>query len=166
MSADFRYFPAILGEVIAEVRKEYDANNLSPYFGYGTYFELMEMCKVKDMNQQLKYPLIWLVWEAEEDKQSWLDPYMYKVAPSVYICDFANTDDLTDQRYINVINPVLYKIFDILISELGYHPNINIDSEFSYTAIDHPFWLCNDAGAFDDLSAIEIKFENLLMIKN
>jgi len=164
--SEFRDFPAMLGQVVAEVRKEYDQANLAPYFGYGTYFELMEMCKVKDMNQQVKYPLIWLVWEAEEDKLNWIDPYIYTVAPRVYICSFAGVDDSTEQRYANVINPTLYPIFDLLIDELGYHPNIVLGSDFTYPVNDHPFWLRNDAGAFDDLSAIEIKFENLQMFKN
>lgn len=161
--SDFRDFPAIFGEVVAEVVKEY---NLNLYYEFGSYLELMEKCKIKDNNQLEKYPLIWLVWDgAMDSQQKWTDPYLYTISPKVFICHWTMKDNNTDQRYSQTINPVIYPIFDILISELGYHQNININSSFTYPVTDHPFWLNNEAGEFDTLSAIEIKLENLLIIK-
>jgi hypothetical protein len=166
MSADFRDFPAVFDEVVTEVRSQYDPTNvLQPYYGYGTYFELMELCKVKDMNQLEKYPLIWLVWEQGENEQKWIEEYLYTISPRVFICFPSNADDDTAKRYTNSINSILYPVFDILLSELDYHDRINLNSSFVYNVNDHPFWLRNDAGSFDDLSAIEIKLENLLLIK-
>ena len=167
MSTDFKHFPKIFGEVLSEVRSEYDpANQLKPYYEYGTYLELLEACKIKDNNQEAKYPLIYLVWERGENEKRFIDPYIYTISPRVFICDFAQGDDSSDQRYTDVIETVLHPLFEILLSEMGYHPNIELGSDFRYPTTDHPFWLNNADGSFDDLSAVEIKLENLLMLKS
>jgi hypothetical protein len=165
MSADFKYFPDVFSEVVDEVKKDYDLVNLLPFFEYGSYLELMGACKVKDNNQTSKYPLIWLVWDGAENTENWKESYIYSISPKVFICDLSNIDDDTAQRYANTLKATLYPIFDLLLSKLGYHPNIELNSEFKYTVIAHPFWLNTD-GSFDTLSSIEIKFENLLLLKN
>ena len=164
MSADFKYFPRLFEEVIEEVRKEYDS--IYPLFEYGTYLELIEKCTVKDNNQQSKYPLVWLVWDQNENQQKWIEPYIYTISPRVFICSLAERDNNTEERYTAPLESVLYPIFEILLSELSYHPNIVLGSDFAYPVNDHPFWLNNTEGNFDHLSAIEIKFENLQMFKN
>ncbi|MBV5335113.1 MAG: hypothetical protein JZU49_04835 [Sulfuricurvum sp.] len=166
MSTDFKHFPKIFSEVVSEVRNEYDpTNQLQPYFEYGTYFELMEACKIKDDNQVENYPLIYLVWERGENEKKWIDPCIYTISARVFICALAERDDTSDDRYTNTIEPILYPIFDTLLSELGYHGNIELNSDFTHQVTDHPFWTNTD-GTFDDLSAIEIRLENLLMLKS
>jgi hypothetical protein len=166
MSAEFKYFPDVFKEVIDAVRLRYDlTSNLAPYFAYGTYSELLELCKIKDNNQIVKYPLVWLVWDKSENQQKWTEECLYNIAPHVFICTMTNQDYMTDDHYTNTIKPILYPIFDLLLSEMGYHKYFSLGNDFRYPVNDHPFWLNNDAGNFDILSAIEIKFENLLMIK-
>lgn len=164
MSADFKYFPDVFKEVVDKVRLRY--NQTAPFFEYGTYLELMEICQRKDNNQIAKYPLIWLVWDSKENSESWLDPCMYNISPLVFICDSSKIDDGTAERYTNTLKVTLYPIFDLLLDELGYHDNISLGSDFKHTVKDHPFWLNETDGSFDTLSAIEIKLENLLILKN
>jgi len=49
MSVDFRIFPDIFKEVNDLVIEYIDPDNgLVPYFGFGTYLELLQMCQTKD----------------------------------------------------------------------------------------------------------------------
>jgi hypothetical protein len=167
MSAEFKYFPDLFKEVVEASRLRNDlTNNLHPYYCYGTYLELLELCKTKDNNQIEKYPLVWLVWDNAENTQRWIEECLYNISPRVFICTLTNRDFTTEQHYTNTLKAVLYPIFELLLSEMGYHKNFSLLSDFRYPVNDHPFWLNNDAGQLDILSAIEIKFENLLMIKN
>jgi hypothetical protein len=167
MSVDFIQFPKIIGEVIDKVKAEYDPSNMNcPYYEYGTYKELLVACNIKDNNQIEKYPLIWLVWERGENEKKWIEPYIYTISPRLYICTRANIDDTSDQRFTNTIEPVLFPVFETFISELGYHPNIELNADFTYQVTEHPFWLNATEGTFDILSAIEIKLNNLLMLKS
>jgi hypothetical protein len=161
MTTNFKHFPALFGEVVDQVKLKYKSSRLTPSFEYGTYFELMELCQTKDNNQQQKYPLIWLVWERGENEKKWVDDVIYSISPRVFICTFAQKDDTSAMRYENAINPVLHPMFDALIYELFYHPNMELGDDFKYNVSDHPFWLNNADGTFDILSAIEIKFENI-----
>ncbi|MBE3086893.1 MAG: hypothetical protein IMZ64_11830 [Bacteroidetes bacterium] len=167
MSADFKYFPDVFKEVVDSARLSNDpANNLLPYYAYGTYLELLELCKIKDNNQIEKYPLVWLVWDNAENQQKYIEPYLYNITPRVFICSLTRTDFTSDEHYTNTLKAVLYPIFELVMSEMGYHANISLGADFRYMVNDHPFWLNNDAGQLDVLSAIEIKFENVLMIKS
>jgi len=167
MSADFKYFPDVFEEVVVAARARYDlVNNLLPYYEYGTYLELLEACQIKDNNQVAKYPLVWLVWDVNENQQRWIETNIYNISPMVFICNLTNKEYTTAERYTNTLKAILYPIFELLLSELGYHRNFELGSDFRYPVNDHPFWLNNDVGTLDILSAIEIKFENLLMIKS
>jgi hypothetical protein len=166
MSIDFKYFPQIFGEVVSEVRKVYDQKDSpEPRYEYGTYLELIEACKLKDSNQIEKYPLIWLVWDKDENQQKWIDPCIYSVSPRVFIIASTGADYTTAERYENTIEPILQPIFVILLNELQHHGNISHPLTFNYPSTDHPFWLNNADGTFDCLSAIEIKFEELNLYK-
>lgn len=175
MSVDFRIFPDVFKEVVDKVASDPDiVAILQPYFGdvqvpffeYGTVFELLQTCIRKDNNQESKYPLIWLVWEPQENQQKWIEPYMYTLNAKVFICDRTNIDSTTSQRYEQTMRPILYPILLSLIEWLGNHPCIELNDEFKYPANDHPFWLNNPEGTYDTLSAIEISLQNMLIYKN
>lgn len=160
MSTDFKIFPDVFKDVVTEVRARYDlTNGVQPYFGFGTYEDLREYVKVKDNNQIEKYPLVWLLWNGD-NVAKWFDPCGYNLSVSAVICDMADQDKSTEERYTN-LKAILYPISDLLIDELQY--SIHIDSGFNYSVIDHPFASNNMDGSFDILSAIEIKLENLLI---
>lgn len=161
-------FKDVFKTIVDEVRKEYDpTNNLKPYLQFGLYSDLIEVLKIKDNNQIGKYPLIWLVWENSNNQQRWIDPYVYSISPRVFICDLATQDDNSDERYDNVISPILNPLFDLFIQEMKYCPYIEFPALNPYRLNDLPVGqLSSDSGTFDFISAKEINFQDLLIYKN
>ena len=161
-------FKDIFKLVVDEVRKEYDpTNNLRPYFQFGLYADLIENLNIKDNNQVEKYPLIWLVWEKVNNQQQWIDPNIYSIAPRVFICDLAVQDDNTDERYDHNFDTVINPLFDLLISEMQYAPNVEFPPGYSYSMNDLPDGqLDNNSGIPDFVSAKEINFQKLFIYKN
>jgi hypothetical protein len=158
-------FKDIFKTVVDNVKPSYDpANNLQPYFQFGLYSDLIEALNIKDNNQIGKYPLIWLVWEKSDNQQQWIDPYIYSITVRVFICDLAVQDDNTDERYTNVF-PALNRIFDLLIEELRYAPDMGF-KDFSYTLNDLPACqLDGSSGIPDFISAKEVSFKNIYVYK-
>ena len=164
MNTQFNDFPQIFKEMVDMAKNEF--GSVFPLFEYGTYFELMQKCTIRDNNQEDKYPLLWLVWDQNENKMNWIDPYIYTISPRIFICAYAKLDDSTKDRYENTIKPVLFPIFNLIADWIQHHPNICYQDNFNYDVKDHPFWLNNAAGNFDTLSAIEIQFQNLTIYKD
>jgi len=161
MSVSFKYFPDVFADLIERTKAQIPDLNIK--FEYGTYLELTMMRQKKDNNQIEKYPLIWLVWDKDNNQQSWIEPCMYKISPRFFICSLTNQDYTTSQRCDNVFKPVLYPIFDALMEEMNYYANIILENNFTYTVTDHPY-LVEDV-QFDILSAIEVKLENITLIQ-
>lgn len=157
---DFRYFPDIFADLIERVKERFGADIV---YEYGTYLELIKQCQIKDNNQISKYPLIWLVWDKDNNVQSWAEPCLYKISPRFFICTLTDQDYNTKQRYDNTLKQELYPIFDLIIDEINYYANIVQENNFAYSVTDHPF-LREDA-QLDILSAIEIKLENITLIQ-
>jgi len=162
---DFKHFPDVFSELITAIKLRYVSDGPTISYEYGTEAEFIAQCVIKDNNQLDKYPLVWLVWDPKENQQVYTDPCIYSIVPRVFICSLTNQDDTTVQKYEHTLKAVLYPIFDLLVDEMAYHANIELDPNFKYTVNDHPYWT-NATDQFPDfLSAIEIKFENLLIIQ-
>lgn len=167
-NVDFKYFPLVMGEIVDRVRLEYDpTNDVLPKYEFGTYLELLTYCEINDRNQNLKYPLIWLVWENGENKETWIEECMYEISPKLFICDLTNKKDNTTAKYTSPLMDILYPILELFDSKLRCHEFVSInESNFRIDRTVHPYWLKNNEGVtFDSLSAIELKLNNLLMLK-
>jgi len=161
-------FKDIFSLVVDEVRKEYDpTKGLQPYFQFGLYSDLIESLNIKDNNQIEKYPLIWLVWESANNQQQWIDPYIYTISPRVFICDLAVQDDNTDERYTHNFDTVIDPLFELLIKELMYAPNVEFPTAYNFLTNDIPDGkLDSGSGIPDFVSAKEINLKNLIIYKN
>jgi len=162
MSIDFKYFPDIFADLIERVKPR--LVGLDVVFEYGTFLELMNRCQLRDNNQIQKYPLVWLEWDKENNQQVWIEPCMYKITPRFYICSLTDLDSTTQERYDNTLKPVLYPIFDLIMDEINYYANMILESNFTYSVTDHPFWLKEEL-PLDKLSAIEVKLDNITLIQ-
>lgn len=165
MSAyDFKYFPYLIKDCVDRTRVLYDVTDTyAPYYEFGTYLEMLKKCEVKDNNQELKYPLIWLVWSSENTKKH-INKIIYSISIQVFICNLTKKDYTTAQRHVNNLQAVLYPILDLFNNQIMCHENINVLDNFTFDVTEHPFWLRNGEGAtFDTLSALEIKYNNLLI---
>src|SRR5665647_998067 len=90
MSTDFKIFPDVLKDVVTEVRARYDlVNNVTPYFGFGSFDDLRALVKVKDNNQIDKYPLVWLIWNGD-NQAKWFDPCAYRLSASVITVSYTH----------------------------------------------------------------------------
>ena len=167
MNEYFRYFPYIIRDILISVRAEYDVSNLKPYFEFGTYHELTKRIAIKDANDSGKYPLVWLVWEANESIQNWTWQYGYTVSPRLFVCNFTSSDYSSIERYeANFVN-ILFPIWELFKEHLKYNKFISTKGEFTFQLAEHLLWgeslgfQKNENILFDTLDSIEIKFNNL-----
>lgn len=165
---NFKYFPYLIQSIVEDVRSEYDPeDNMKPYFEFGTYLELTKQIEIKDDIDAEKYPLIWLVWEADESIQQWTSKIAYTISPRLFICNFTSSDYSSSERYdLNFIE-VLFPIWNMFLKYLEYFPYVTTDTTFPFQLAEHLLWgetlgfEKNKNIMFDTLDAIEIKFSKL-----
>jgi hypothetical protein len=168
--ADIRLFPRIFGEVMTNVIALYDpTNGLMPAYEFGTYEELTKRVVIKNRNiaagkVEVKYPLVWLVWEAAESKRTYTADLIAKVQPRIFVCNSTKGDYSSSQRYTVNFETVLFPIWDLVFNELNNHSQIGKVKKEDYTDYDHLFWGESLGHAkkknviFDTLDALEVKF--------
>ena len=173
MSSDnFKYFPYIIQSIVESVREEYSGTEeihagTTPYFEFGTYLELTKQLKIKDQIDTEKYPLVWLVWEANESVQSWTSKTTYNVRPRLFIVTHTNSEYSSYERYDANFIGVLFPIWELFKSYLEYNKYISTSTAFGFEFGEHLLWgeslgfQKNKNVMFDTLDAIEIKFNNL-----
>ncbi|HAT75501.1 MAG TPA: hypothetical protein DCS19_01325 [Flavobacterium sp.] len=171
MSAiDFRYFPDVFADIVSKVREVYDPTGLAmPIFKYGTYLELVASTKFDDDNGNIKYPLVWLVWDSFENTENWLEQdQLYEISPRIFICARVDSmDENTDTCITKYFKPILRPILTELIRQVFFHDNVESYIINKYKKNDHAHWGENYTNKlFDQLSAIEITFEKLRIMKN
>lgn len=166
---DFRYFPDVFSDIVAKVRAEYDPdNNILPIFKFGSYLELVARSKIDDNNKNTKYPLIWLVWDELSNSEKWEHDQLYEVKPRIFICTPCKPDKSTTAIYASdgQMKTILYPLLAELERQIFFHDNVESYIFNSYTKNDHPHWGENYTNEmFDTLSAIEVQFDKLRIMK-
>ena len=176
-TTDFRYFPLIFKNIVEAARVEYSGTELipagtTPYFEFGTYLELTKQVAIKDQIDSPKYPLVWLVWEANENVQNWINEDQYNVGARIFICNHTSSDYTSEERYTANFVGVLFPIFELLkkyIADNHFTSNANINQ---YQLAEHLLWgeslgfEKNQNVIFDTLDAVEIKYNSLGINRN
>lgn len=134
-----------------------------PYYDYGHRLEIASRLMKQNNSQQKynKYPIIALRLDIGEDVNAGL------ISPTlnIVIATVTNQNYIAQQRYDNVIIPVLYPLYRKFINALRdtgiyFWPNISADPP--HKRIDRPYWGTtfmegNDKNIFSDpIDAIEI----------
>ena len=170
MRIDYRYFPYLMTDVIVNLRAIYDPDrNNYPYFEYGTYLELVKQLEIKDKNQLESYPLVWLVWEANENNEKEIFDEMYSISPRVFIVSPTEPDYSSAERFTNNFEAILNPIFQEFIYQVQYHVNIDFAESNPFTKTDHLLWgeslgFAKDKNVLNcPVDAIEVKFNELLV---
>lgn len=168
MNTDFRYFPLIMQDIVSLVASKYDVPaGLKPYYEFGTYLELVRRISIKDRIEYPKYPLVWLVWEANESQQQWNSSHSYNVSPRLFICNFTSMDYSSSERYTANFIAVLFPIWELLKQYIQYNTFVSVNGEITYQLAEHLLWgeslgfQKTENVLFDTLDAIEIKLSNL-----
>jgi len=168
---NFEYFPDVFDNIVDNVRRDYSGTVLlptgtTPYFQFGTYLELIAAMTIADKNQSGKYPLVWLVWDSEENKQNWVHSQLYKIDIRVFIVCKRGQDLTPEYVKENFMKPVLYPIWNLLRDEIFYHENIESTIINQHVLREHTFWGQEyQSKIFDTLSALEIKYNQLNVMK-
>ena len=164
-TTDFRYFPYLIQDIVSQVRAVYDTvDGLKPYYEFGTYLELTKRVDINNSIGVEKYPLIWLVWEANESIQNWYSDVAYNISPRLFVCNLTKTEYSSIQRYdINFVG-VLFPILEIFKKYLRVNPYMSVNGEMKYQLAEHLLWgeslgfQKNKNVLFDTLDAIELKY--------
>lgn len=174
--ADANYIVDIIGEIVAEVRAEYDPSNLlAPYYDYGHYLDIANKLTAKDENDVFKfqkYPLIMLALDQTETHGQ-DDRFIYSFSPKIFI--FAETQEYytSQDRMLNVFKPILYPIYHLLVQKIKESEYFFFDNQLllPHTKIDRMIWGNsafdgNTATIFNDyLDGIEIEIDNIRVNK-
>lgn len=177
MSVDTKYFVDVFGDIVSNVRSEYDlVSGEKPFYLYGHILDILERLSTKDRSSTLKfkkYPLIALIQDFEEQTEGW-SKYGYTL-PEIKVIIVAKTlpgyDSTT--RYAKTFKPTLYPIYDLLLTKIGESNFIDVQtSHIQKSKFDRVYWgrekiFGVDGHVFNDyLDAIEIRFKNLQVFKH
>lgn len=168
---DIRKFPVIFEEIVAEVRKEWDAeNNVLPISEFGTYLQLTEAYSLKDKEESKKYPLIWLVWEASESERNYEANLIALIKPRLFVVNFTDENYSSSERYAANFETVLYPLWDLFLEKMNEHNQLGKIYKEDYRDYDHLYWGSTVSYQkkknviFDKLDAFEVKFTNDIRI--
>lgn len=151
----------IIGNVVNEVRKEYDpVNSEIPYYEHGHPLEIINTLREKtdtDEYKLKKYPLIALFEDFETETGTGVFAYTAKLNV-LFITDTAKEWKAT-QRYANSFNTILTPIYSLFIKHLKRQKGVHvqhrrIDNNTTY----HLYWGATEGNKMNDhIDAIEIK---------
>jgi len=121
--ADTRYFVDIMSEIVAAVRAEYDTTSVpSPVFPVYIHDHPVKVANrlvERDHNKTLKfqkYPLITL-FEDFIQKDGGFE-HAYLVDCTILILDYSEKTRNSDERYEQVIKPILHPIYELLLQSI------------------------------------------------
>jgi len=146
--------------------------SLEPFYMYGHRREISNRLLEKDADdvyKYQKYPLIALRLPISEDVQQ---GSITQVSLNIAILDFTEKTYTSEQRYDNIIIPVLTPLYNQFIEKLDRSGNILNNGTFEHNKIDRLFYGIdalegNTAYIFNDpLDGIEIVDLNLKLIDN
>jgi hypothetical protein len=160
-----KYFVDVFMDWVASVRTVYDAINvLQPYSYYGSITEIVNHLTIKDQGQVAKYPFICLVDDFNEKHDSVLDWYI--VNPTIYIFSETLVDYDPQQRYDNVIKPILFVLMQHLLTAIENSDSYSEANE--KIEWEQKIYKGTVAGQSieNTVDCIELKFSNLLIKNN
>lgn len=146
--------------------------SLAPYFLYGHRLEIANRLMEKDTDDKFKYqkyPLIALKLPFTQGKQR---DRLINLSLNVAIMDFTDLNYNSEDRYLNVIEPILEPIYNKFIVALVNSYLFNVIGTPEHNRIDRLFWgIENKEGNIksiftDPLDAIEITDLKLKKIYN
>lgn len=165
------YIVDIIGECVrktndAVIDKLTKANSSIAQLNYqfGFIYELLETMVQWDKSQTLdylKYPLVWLVTDFDENRGNNGADFYATVNLNIIIANFTQREYKAYERMDVNYRPILYPIYYELLHQLAKHPSISVQDEIQipHTKTDRYFWgknhLANNLN--DSVDAIEIQ---------
>jgi hypothetical protein len=119
-----------------------------PYYMYGHWQEIVKILMDKENDpiyKYQKYPLIVLRLDTPEEKKNGMIMHTLNIA----ILDFTDANYTAEQRYENVLKPVLYPLYESFLVHLkrcGKFTWSGNQEEPPHVKIDRPFWGTSQSG--------------------
>jgi len=167
-----RYFVDVFNNWVANVRIDYDplvlgVGNIRPYSYFGSVQDIVNYLIEKSgdpITSRQKFPFVCLVDNFKEKIDS-VNTF-YEVNPTIYIFHESLENYNPQQRYTNVIKPVLYPIFDCLIRWIEYSQDISpVNDSLVYTKELFRGQIGDNVQISDTVDCLKITFDNI-KIKN
>jgi len=158
-----KYFVDVFMAWCASVRLEYDANNKEPYSYFGTVNEIVNYLNVKSDNLLDRYPMIALQDDLglrQIKKFDW-----YEVSPTIYIFNETLENYDPQQRYDNIIKPILFPIKELLTRIIEESDAVSPANEADEPAFEIFKGSIDGTTIPDTVDCIKLSFSNL-RIKN
>lgn len=167
-AANRKYFVDVFQDWITEVRAIYDpliegVGLEKPYSYFGSITEIVNYLTINDSVNAPKYPFICLVDDFEESHNSVFD--WYTVNPTIFIFSETLVNYDPQQRYDNVIKPILFSLMEKLLQVIEFSSSVSQANEnLNYTKKTYKGTVAGQS-IQDTVDCIELKFQNL-RIKN
>lgn len=178
MTIDREYFVDVFGDIVNEVRKEYDPIGLeNPYYLYGHPLDISNQLQCIAGSSETrfkKYPLICLLLDLPENHEK-SDVYDYSVNPTVLVLTESLKEWNSIERTEHSFKPVLNPITKILIQKINVSEHLlNKSMNYEYLKTDKYFWGKEgikmrgyEGLIFNDfLDGIELNFKELQILEN
>lgn len=172
----YRPIVDIIGDVVSDVRLDFTQDNIIPFYDYGTTLEVVNRLSAKTKSDDFydkKYPLIWyLIGDSikeEVDNKKSIKRQVTDI--SIIICTETNAEYTSEERYTNVIKPILRPLYDSFMSKLKLNKQLKSIDGFKHNYFENLYWGRNglyghEGNIFNDLiDAIIIDSMDLFIIE-
>jgi len=121
----------IIGDVVANVRAEYDTvDNEKPYYDYGHIFDITDRLQEKTENPDHKlkqFPLILVIQDFPERFDENLINRSVE-GLTMFLCTETKHNYKPDERYTNTFENILYPVYELLFKYLKQSTEIDKES--------------------------------------
>lgn len=134
-------FKNIIAYLVSKVRDSYDTGNVKtfPRFLYGTQKDISDQLLQMDEAGIVEFPAIFLMTPYKEYSAG--SDYQYQADFILFIVASTDENFSNDEKYDNVINPVITPIYELLLEAMEFEEGVeirDIDNQApeSYTHLD------------------------------
>lgn len=160
-----RIFADVFGDIVSNVRSEYDTGNVKPYYIFGNTLAIQK--EIVEKTLQSRYPLVILGIDSDYLEVD-INQRQYEVSFNCWIVDETKVEWFTSDRFEQVYKTVLFPIYTILLQKMQFSEYVE---SFGIQGLKpqvklYPYWGDTGNTLTDPLDAIGIKFNNLLLKNN
>ena len=157
----------VIVDIIKEIVESMQVDGV-PYYDHGHPIEMVNTLLEKDGNDTWKFKKYPLIYLRQDFKESMTNDGLYTTISNldIFILNNTSMDYTSEQRYTNVLKPILYPLFEAFIKKVSQSTKL-ANPVVDYDKYDRLFWgtsaaMGNEANILNDpIDAIEINLIDL-----
>jgi hypothetical protein len=156
--------PAVIADVVNEVRHRYDNDGVRPFFDHGHMLQMVNKMIEKGASKTWKknvFPAILLV----EDIKERINPDQHLADLRIFIITSSEQKYDSDDRYLHSFDPTLTPLFELFMEELANSRQIN-GNVFTLEKTNRISWGDQWVIGNDFIDAIELNIQNVQFLKS